>query len=601
MRHDARSGTRARRKVCDPAHVRFRAEPGRPALRRARHPRPDARLPLPGACGPASRGRRRRPPTAAKMGCLLAKPAAVPITYEWPLEIEDDPARYDYLNSPEHVIVQRWKGYAKPLTPGALGPTGLKWDDQKQTTFRLTADIVRAAGKAWNYPESWCDPLTVPYWLMWVMRIAHESKSHKSAFFRILARADCRSDPDGAQHCHELLRAHAMTLGAQLTPKLDAFFKVNKLSSKLRRIKLDKVSKAIPLVVDQGLPINQGAFLAVFEQGYKHDIQRIMDDVAREPRLYCLMEYHSPEETRAAVESMKGTGAKPLDFNIYMATLSFMAHYLKPGFDAKCQQLTGRGDAIKRHELDIKADSEMMSLLKKGHKRIEEAHKLTPYTMNLNLLRTSFRSINSDQQLEVWENIVETFGAENILHVKNMFVDEKAAEKERGLRYVLINVLYSADQTLGEMLDETNQQAIDAAYIRAGEAHPKRAFHYELVADVVQRLVYGDAELARKPLQMVVEIQIHLDFYVIARDMERLWWKVERSKNMEALKQECQKYRDRPGASGALLSTERDQGVWGTAKPGNRHKGAVSVRSYATKKQAKKQMKKKQAKLVFDD
>lgn len=51
--------------------------------------------------------------------------------------------------------------------------------------------------------------------------------------------------------------------------------------------------------------------------------------------------------------------------------------------------------------------------------------------------------------------------------------------------------------------------------------------------------------LAEKAVQIVAELQLHLDFYLEARKRTHLWYKIIRAKDMYSLKRDCMEEKDK--------------------------------------------------------
>ena len=65
---------------------------------------------------------------------------------------------------------------------------------------------------------------------------------------------------------------------------------------------------------------------------------------------------------------------------------------------------------------------------------------------------------------------------------------------------------------------------------------------FERSVDLLRSL--GSNELAKVPVRLVVEIQLHLDYYIEARKKTHLWFKVARAAKLEDLQRDCAAYRN---------------------------------------------------------
>ena len=157
-----------------------------------------------------------------------------------------------------------------------------------------------------------------------------------------------------------------------------------------------------------------------------------------------------------------------------------------------------------------------------------------------------------------------------ILRVKNLFVDPS----DKGLRFILVNVPLESKSTFADMLASGG---FDAAVASAKRANPGIGAEFDNAAALL-RLMAADGDdndddndndndndndgaphggparvagrggggacrrFGTQRITMVVELQLHLDFYLQARKKTHLWFKIARATDMEALKGDCAPY-----------------------------------------------------------
>lgn len=261
-----------------------------------------------------------------------------------------------------------------------------------------------------------------------------------------------------------------------------------------------------------------------------------------------------------------------------LRVMHVVAYYAEAQFDAKVEQVVGashRGSSVVR-KAGPKHAQRMYNKLKDDHK-----HGTPPRVgLNLDVLRTTIVSASPEAQLDVWKDVVTTFG-DDVLRVKNMFLteetlptpsDPKAGENEdvaatkigrggggneageQALAFVLINVVLRLTKDDGSPLTfadmiEGDPEGFAAAVDRCAAGVWKKTTFYPAPHDDVRTgaamLASWLPEIGDQQIVLVAELQLLLSFFLEAKKQTHLWYKVSRCDDAAALRHDCVSYIDR--------------------------------------------------------
>jgi hypothetical protein len=164
---------------------------------------------------------------------------------------------------------------------------------------------------------------------------------------------------------------------------------------------------------------------------------------------------------------------------------------------------------------------------------------------NLDVCRKSICSSDASCQLKTYEELKSKF---RILRVKNTFTSNP--EETLGMMQILVNILLepkNADNTpmtFGDMLDLENGNCFAEAVESACNANPGSS--YSSCIRQSAALFSKIPNLREEPIKMVVEVQLHLSWFLEKRKLTHLWFKVLRALTLPHLTMDCQKFRDGP-------------------------------------------------------
>ena len=170
----------------------------------------------------------------------------------------------------------------------------------------------------------------------------------------------------------------------------------------------------------------------------------------------------------------------------------------------------------------------------------DHQYEQSPKTgMNVDVCRRSISCPSAEDQLKVWEDICSRF---EVLRVKNTFLADPM--ETFGMQQILVNILLepkNADgsaMTFGEMI-HSPEYRVAVENTAAANAGPKYRGFLQVASDIF----FNSLELQAETVRLVVEIQLHLDFYLEARKKTHLWFKILRAASLKDLCVDCSPYR----------------------------------------------------------
>jgi hypothetical protein len=232
-----------------------------------------------------------------------------------------------------------------------------------------------------------------------------------------------------------------------------------------------------------------------------------------------------------------------------LRALLCVAHYVNPGFISTCRALTDGGELGVCRVVDVKTFGRMKAkrAYHGEHPPVEREHHLAAGSLNVDPIRVGVQSTTAEQQQQVWRRVQATFP--KVCRVKNLFAQD-AEVGAAGLRFILINVLYDSGVTYRTMLGSPEfaaavEEAKQANLTVDEDGKPRSvadsffAVSFDAAAEWLRAMLptIGDT-----PVQMIAEVQLHLDYYVDIRKQTHLWFKVERSPDLPTLRVDCAKH-----------------------------------------------------------
>ena len=146
----------------------------------------------------------------------------------------------------------------------------------------------------------------------------------------------------------------------------------------------------------------------------------------------------------------------------------------------------------------------------------------------------------------MWSEIKKRF---RVLRVKNTFASCDPLETY-GMQQILVNVLLEPKRpgtdealTYGDMVASKGfRRAVESA----AQANPGAMYSAYVRQSAALFRGQPGLRFADEPIRMVVELQLHLEYYLAQRKKTHLWFKILRAEALRFLNLDCCAYRDGP-------------------------------------------------------
>lgn len=158
----------------------------------------------------------------------------------------------------------------------------------------------------------------------------------------------------------------------------------------------------------------------------------------------------------------------------------------------------------------------------------------------------SLKVLSSSLQelLAVWHNLRDSKEKQlQVVGVKNTYAfdDEEAMRETNGMMQVLVSMLFQPQMpdgrpmTYRDLLDDVKGVAA-ASTAASAQNSDYGSPHFD------HNAIFAKAAGANLPIKMIVEVQLHLQYYMEERKKTHLWFKVLRSSTMSNLHYDCEAY-----------------------------------------------------------
>ena len=142
-------------------------------------------------------------------------------------------------------------------------------------------------------------------------------------------------------------------------------------------------------------------------------------------------------------------------------------------------------------------------------------------------IRKGIGSKDAQSCLTTWARLQDNF---EVLGVKNLFLldDEAATSATGGMMHILVNVLAKAvDPVTGKPITFADMAADDAFWQRIrGEG----SFGTSATRNLLREMIGNEnSAVGAAPIEMIGEIQLHLDFFIAARKKTHMLFKILRA------------------------------------------------------------------------
>ena len=371
-------------------------------------------------------------------------------------------------------------------------------------------EVVKAAHAAWcdtatnhDAGEGWNDAPTLAY-TVFALQHAHENSKLKKIALRLLSRVQSTDDAEHPRFAP--LQAAAKAMSDALGPTLMEYRRQNDLCALLAPIKFEGSDGHL----------TQKGKLAFFDEPIPEEIHK-----------------------RDWFEG-----------NAHLAILiNLICHYIGDEFVRRVGLLAHESKSKLKAAPHKSFQRMRTKAFNKGadYAGYEYAHPKSQYIKDP--LRASLAAKDPAGQLKDWAALQQSDDFK-VVGLKNTFAMDEAEAREatNGMMQILVNVEYKARDKDGEPLTFGKMVADKEGFLKAVEAckaqtssnpRSKLLMAVGVCAEFLKR-----PELAERPIELLAEVQLHLDYYVEQRKQTHLWFKVLRATDLLALKLDCIPYRD---------------------------------------------------------
>eukprot|EP00037_Helgoeca_nana_P018668 m.179410 g.179410 ORF g.179410 m.179410 type:complete len:474 (-) comp24535_c0_seq1:25-1446(-) len=394
------------------------------------------------------------------------------------------------------------------------GPYGV-WATARKTgdDAGLTKEIVRAAGHAWAGGYEWGAPNllhdNVKAYLIWVLERAHCNHHAKRTALRIFSQL-----PDSCEELFTDLKEVVVQLAEDLAVEMDGHCSREGLRDVLGGLTIPDRDPAAP-------PLSQALFFAPMSPHVQACLRSLITRLGK----------HDYE-------------------NILLRLLILVSHILDPEFNGFVTDIAAWSKVpVKVRDVNPKLFGRMQNKLEADHARDVAANpalgSVAPGALNLDAVRKAVCVETAEEQAQVWET-VQAKCPNGVLRVKNLFTSQDSGAN--GMRFVLVNMPFSSSYVTWSSLLTLHKQLIDRAVSAAWLANVSWASQtqWQETAKVLRALIKEPQfahKFAHSKISMIVELQLHLEYYVNCRKKTHFWFKLQRADSIAALRSDTAKFR----------------------------------------------------------
>jgi hypothetical protein len=234
-----------------------------------------------------------------------------------------------------------------------------------------------------------------------------------------------------------------------------------------------------------------------------------------------------------------------------------LAHFLQERhFNAQTESIgTSEAEGGPRHRLAP------CKTLARIYAKADSDHKNSPLPVtaqNVDVCRKSICSSDTLCPLKTFDELKSKF---RVLRVKNTFASNPV--ETLGMMQILVNVLLEPKckmsgtvMTYGDMLTLDGGRCFEQAVASACNANPGSSYNscIRQSASLFSKI----PGLENEPIRMIVEVQLHLSWFLEQRKLTHLWFKVLRSETLKHLNMDCSKFRNGPAEVKKMKEEEQE-------------------------------------------
>lgn len=255
---------------------------------------------------------------------------------------------------------------------------------------------------------------------------------------------------------------------------------------------------------------------------------------------------HTPPPPRVSICSVKWWCATKCE----SGSPAQVSHILDPEFNGFVTDIAAWSKVpVKVRDVNPKLFGRMQNKLEADHARDVAANpalgSVAPGALNLDAVRKAVCVETAEEQAQVWETVQAKF-PNGVLRVKNLFTSQDSGAN--GMRFVLVNMPFSSSYVTWSSLLTLHKQLIDRAVSAAWLANVSWASQtqWQETAKVLCALIKEPQfahKFAHSKISMIVELQLHLEYYVNCRKKTHFWFKLQRADSIAALRSDTAKFR----------------------------------------------------------